>query len=117
MSDPGPWGSGIGCLRPTHFGRCLSSAAIRWAARFQACESRSASFPDVRIATGKVVRGKLELDGDSLEEGSTVTVLVPELDETFELTPDEEVALEKSLEQAARGQFVDAANLLRELRQ
>jgi hypothetical protein len=71
----------------------------------------------MRIATGKVVHGKLELDGDSLEEGSTVTVLVPEPDETFELTPDEEAALEESLKQAAQGQFVDAEALLRELRQ
>jgi hypothetical protein len=71
----------------------------------------------MRIATGKVVQGNLELEGDSLEEGATVTVLVPESDETFELTPDEEAALEESLEQAAQGQFVDAEALLRELRQ
>ncbi len=44
-------------------------------------------------------------------------MLVPETDETFELTLDEEIALEESLKQAARGQFVDAAALLRELRQ
>jgi hypothetical protein len=73
--------------------------------------------PDVRIATGKVVHGKLELEGDSLEEGATVTVLVPEPDETFELTAEEEAALEESLQQAAHGQFVDAEALLRELRQ
>lgn len=71
----------------------------------------------VRIATGKVVQGRLELDGDTLEEGVTVTVLVPEPDETFELTPDEELALEESLKQAAQGQFIDAEALLRELRQ
>ncbi|MCL4684982.1 hypothetical protein KJ059_09560 [Myxococcota bacterium] len=71
----------------------------------------------MRIATGKVIHGKLELDGDSLEEGSVVTVLVPEPDETFELTSDEEIALEESLEQAAKGQFVDSEALLRELRQ
>ena len=71
----------------------------------------------MRIATGKVVQGRLELDGDPLEEGVTVTVLVPEADETFELTPDEEVALEKSLRQAARGEFIEAEALLRELRQ
>lgn len=71
----------------------------------------------MRIATGKVVQGRLEIDGDPLEEGVTVTVLVPEADETFELTPDEEVALEKSLRQAARGEFIDAEALLRELRQ
>jgi hypothetical protein len=71
----------------------------------------------MRIATGKVIHGKLELDADTLEEGSIVTVLVPEPDETFELTTDEEVALEESLGQAAQGQFVDAEALLREIRQ
>jgi hypothetical protein len=70
----------------------------------------------MRIATGKVVQGKLELEGHSLEEGVTVTVLVPEADETFELTPEENAALEASLEEAAQGRFVDAEALLRELR-
>jgi hypothetical protein len=77
----------------------------------------SARIRQMRIATGKVVQGKLELDGDSLQEGATVTILVPEPDETFELTPHEEVALEESLKQAAQGQFVDVEALLRELRQ
>ncbi len=80
-------------------------------------EGQGGNLLDVRIATGKVVQGKLELDGDSLEEGATVTVLVPEPDESFELTPDEEAALEASLKQAAQGQFVDTEALLRELRQ
>jgi hypothetical protein len=71
----------------------------------------------MRIATGKVVAGKLELEGDPLEEGATVTVLVPEADETFELTPNEESALEESLKEAAQGKFLDAEALLRELRQ
>jgi hypothetical protein len=70
----------------------------------------------MRIATGRVVHGKLELDGDSLEEGATVTVLVPDADESFDLTPDEEAALEESLQEAAQGQFVEAEALLRELR-
>jgi hypothetical protein len=70
----------------------------------------------MRIATGKVKQGKLELDGDVLEEGATVTVLVPEADESFSLTPDEEAALEESLREAAQGLFVDAEALLRELR-
>jgi hypothetical protein len=78
---------------------------------------RWSNLKGMRIATGKVVHGKLELDGDSLEEGATFTILVPEPDETFELTPEEETALEESLNEAARGQFVDAEALLRELRQ
>jgi hypothetical protein len=71
----------------------------------------------MRIATGKVVQGKVELDGACLEEGSTVTVLATDEDETFELSPDEEAALVESLRQAAQGQFVDADALLRDLRQ
>jgi hypothetical protein len=89
------------------------SSASRWAAWLSQC----GILPDMRIATGKVVHGKLELEGDALEEGATVTVLVPETDETFEFTPEEELALEESLKQAAQGHFVDAEALLRELRQ
>jgi predicted transcriptional regulator len=54
---------------------------------------------------------------DAREEDGTVTVPAPEAVESFELTPDEEAALEESLEEAAQGQFVDAEALLRELRQ
>ena len=90
---------------------------VRWAARAVPSEGGDGKLFGMRIATGKVVQGKLELDGDSLEEGATVTVLVPEPDESFELTPDEEAALEESLKEAAQGQFVDAKALLRELRQ
>jgi hypothetical protein len=71
----------------------------------------------MRIATGKVIDGKLELEGDALEEGATVTVLVPEGEESFELTPEEARLLEESLREAAQGRFVDADALLRELRQ
>ena len=70
--------------------------------------------PSPRTKRRRVTR---VIDGDTLEEGATVTVLVPELDETFELTPGEETALEESLKQAAAEQFVDADTLLRELRQ
>jgi len=97
--------------------RIEKSPIACWPARAWAIRRGSGSLFSVRIATGKVVHGKLELDGDSLEEGATVTVLVPERDETFELTPDEESALEESLNQAAAGLFVDAEALLRELRQ
>lgn len=80
-------------------------------------DSRLRYLRVMRIATGKVVAGKLELEGEPLEEGATVTVLVPEADETFELTPEEQRALRASLEEANRGEFVDAEALLRELRQ
>lgn len=53
---------------------------------------------------------------DAFERESTMTVLVPNADDSFELTPDQEAALEESLAEAAQGQFVDAEALLRELR-
>jgi len=102
--------------RCTRQGRNLALASGS-ASRGDPFDAGCRRLHDMRIATGKVVQGKLELDGDSLEEGVTVTVLVPEPDETFELTPDEELALEESLKQAARGEFVDEEALLRELSQ
>ncbi len=71
----------------------------------------------MRIATGKVVAGRVELEGEPLEEGATVTVLVPDADETFELTDEEAAELELALQQAARGELVDAADVLSELAQ
>ena len=47
-------------------------------------ETCPARVDEMRIAIGKVIHGKLELDADTLEGGSIVTVLVPEPDETFE---------------------------------
>jgi hypothetical protein len=70
----------------------------------------------MRIATGKVIEGRLQIEGEPLEEGATVTVLVPEGSERFELTPDEAAELDESLREVARGEFLDSASLLRELR-
>jgi hypothetical protein len=70
----------------------------------------------MRIATGKVIEGRIQIEGEPLEEGATVTVLVPEGSERFELTPDEAAELDESLREVARGEFLDSASLLRELR-
>lgn len=78
--------------------------------------TRCASFEAMRIATGKVVGGRLEIDGEPLVEGATVTILVPEERETFELTPEEAAELEASLREIERGDAIDGATLVRELR-
>lgn len=70
----------------------------------------------MRIATGKVVEGRVEIEGEPLENGTTVTILVPEGSETFELAPDELSELEAALEEIARGESIDGASLVRELR-
>ncbi|MEZ4282652.1 MAG: hypothetical protein R3F21_23900 [Myxococcota bacterium] len=75
-----------------------------------------ASFVQMRIATGKIVQGRVEIEGDLPEEGTTVTILVPERDEGFELAPEELVELEAALGEIARGESIDGASLIRELR-
>jgi hypothetical protein len=75
-----------------------------------ACYSSS-----VRVATGKVVDGKVVVEGEPLDEGTVVTVIAPEDEQTFELTPEEQVALRAALAEADRGEVVDADELLDEL--
>jgi hypothetical protein len=60
----------------------------------------------MRIATGKVVGGKVELEGNPLAEGSVVTVISTEDGETFDVSPDEERALQEAIAQADRGEVV-----------
>ncbi len=39
----------------------------------------------MRITTGRVVDGNIVVDGERLEEGATVTVLTPDIDDDFTL--------------------------------
>jgi hypothetical protein len=69
----------------------------------------------MRIASGKVVGGRVELDGD-LPEGAAVTVLAREGDETFEADAGTEQALLEAIAQCDRGESIPLAQLLSELR-
>jgi beta-lactam-binding protein with PASTA domain len=69
----------------------------------------------VRIASGKVVAGRIEVDAD-LPEGSTVTVLALDGDETFEADDETESMLLQAIEQCNRGQTTPIADVLTELR-
>jgi hypothetical protein len=69
----------------------------------------------IKLITGKVVRGKIEVEGESLKEGSTVTVLAPEDDETFELSPQQEAELARRIPEVENGRFVNGDELLSEL--
>jgi len=68
----------------------------------------------MRIASGKVVAGKVVVEGEPLAEGATVTVLAPD-DQAFDLSPEEESLLLQSIREAEQGHVVDAATVLREL--
>jgi hypothetical protein len=69
----------------------------------------------MRIAPGKVVDGRVELDAE-LPEGASVTVLALEGDETFEADRETEEALLQAMAQSRRGQVTSLKDLLAEMR-
>jgi hypothetical protein len=70
----------------------------------------------MRIATGKVVDGKVVIDGAPLEEGVSVTVLARDEESGFTLSPEEEAELLLSIAEADRGEMVSAEEVLERLR-
>jgi hypothetical protein len=70
----------------------------------------------MKVATGKVVGGKIVIEGEPWAEGSVVTVVAREDNETFEVSPDEERALLEAIGQADRGQVVSWEELREQLR-
>lgn len=70
----------------------------------------------MRITSGKVVSGHIEVEGEPFPEGTIVTVLAREEDETFELDPAAEAELLESIAEADRGELIPAEQVLRMLR-
>jgi len=70
----------------------------------------------MRVTTGTVRRGTVELDEKDLPEGTTVTVLAPEGDETFELSPAEVSKLLAAIGEVERGQVQDGKEVLQKIR-
>lgn len=63
----------------------------------------------MKVVTGKVIEGKVVVEGETLDEGSTVTVFIPESDkEAVELSPEEQAELERALKEADEGDFIEA---------
>ena len=70
----------------------------------------------MKIVTGKVVQGRIDVPEDVLTEGSVVTMLVSEEEEGFELSPELEDELVEAMAEADRGETVDGWELLRDLK-
>jgi hypothetical protein len=70
----------------------------------------------MKLATGTVVEGKVVVEGLPLAEGSRVTVLAHEPDESFEVTPEMENELLQAIGEADRGETVSAEVVLQGLR-
>jgi hypothetical protein len=69
----------------------------------------------MRIVPGNVVNGRVEFDAE-LPEGTSVTVLALEGDETFEADAETEQMLLQAIAQCEKGQTTPIADLVSELR-
>jgi hypothetical protein len=70
----------------------------------------------MKIATGTVVGGKVEVPEEFMAEGSTVMVLATDDEEPIRLSADQERELSEAMDEIRRGEFVDGHDLLAELR-
>ena len=68
----------------------------------------------MRITKGKVVGGQIVVEGETLTEGSVVTVLVSD-ERTFTLSHEEEAALLEAIAEADRGELLDGEDVLKRL--
>ena len=70
----------------------------------------------MKVATGRVVEGKVVLEGEPLAEGTVVTVVSRDDDDMFDVSPEEERALLEAITQADRGRVVSWEALREQLR-
>jgi len=67
------------------------------------------------ITRGRVVGGQIVVEGQPLQEGSTVTIVFPE-ERTFELGVADEALIIAAIAEADRGEALDADDVLSHLR-
>ncbi len=71
----------------------------------------------MQVVTGTVVEGKVILEGVSLPEGTVVTVLAKDSEETVRLPPNLQSELEAALEEADREEGISGDELLKNFHQ
>jgi hypothetical protein len=67
----------------------------------------------MRVTSGKVVSGRVVVEGEPLPEGSVVTIFFRDADETFHLDEPAEQELLQSIAEADRGELIRAEALAR----
>ena len=70
----------------------------------------------MQVATGKVVAGKVVVEGLTLVEGELVTVVTQETEPAVHLSPDEEAELLEAIAEADRGDTISPEELFARLR-
>ncbi len=68
----------------------------------------------MRITKGKVVGGHVIVEGEPLDEGSTVTVLISD-ERTFTLDGEEEATLLQAIAEADRDDLIDGDEVIQNL--
>ena len=68
----------------------------------------------MRITKGKVVGGQVIVEGDPLDEGSTVTVLISD-ERTFTLDAENETALLQAIAEANRDDLVNGDDVIKNI--
>lgn len=69
----------------------------------------------MQLATGKVVNGKVVVEGLDLPEGTTVTVLTRDTAPVVKLSPEDEAELLDALDEADREEGISAEELFARL--
>lgn len=75
----------------------------------------SVTIHGMRITSGKVLHGQIAYEGE-LPEGTEVTLLAHDNEETFEVGPELKAVLLESIAQCERGETISVDDLLREMR-
>lgn len=70
----------------------------------------------MRVATGRIVEGKVVVEGEPWTEGAVVTVVARDDEEAFEVSADQERALLEAIAQADRGEIISWEALREHLR-
>jgi len=70
----------------------------------------------MKVAIGRVVDGKVIVDGEPFAEGSEVAVVARDDDEAFEVSPEDEKALLAAIAQVDQGNVVSWEELRERLR-
>lgn len=70
----------------------------------------------MQVATGKVIAGKVVVEGLTLIEGEVVTVLTQEAEAAVYLSADEEAELLEAIAQADRGESISPEELFSRFR-
>jgi hypothetical protein len=84
--------------------------------RLSLITSGDAKIRSMLITTGKVNNGMIQIDSKDLPDGTTVTLLAHEGDETFELEAAQEAELLAAIAEAERGELVGVSEVLQQIR-